>query len=204
MSATLSSRGELGGINPLHLQCHLCGHFSKSHAHQLSHTASAHPKHLDGIAIGRLGNMVIYQSTAKLFHCYECFFTTKEFNKLYEHIITLHCMDRGKEGGEEGVRGETGGEEGGKVVKEAGEGSGDKSEVKTGEEGGESEEEGKESALKRKRRSEEEEEEGGNEEEKEEDGAQQRNKSSNSESSTLAEEKSVLCFDGTSYRYGCY
>lgn len=82
-----------------HLQCPRCGHFSKSHAHQLSHIAACHPTTLNAMAFGRLGNVMLYQRTARLFHCAECFFTFKEFGKLYTHLITKHCMDKREEGG---------------------------------------------------------------------------------------------------------
>lgn len=88
---------EIGGMVS-HLQCPYCGHFCKSHAHQLSHIAVCHPTTLDTMAFGRLGNVMLYQSTARLFHCAECFFTFKEFGKLYTHLITKHCMDK-REGG---------------------------------------------------------------------------------------------------------
>lgn len=99
MSATLQTRGEVGGGVAAHLQCPHCGHFSKSHAHQLSHIAASHPDSLDDMAIGRLGNIVMYQSTARLFHCSECFFTCRDFTKLYKHIISKHCMDEREGGG---------------------------------------------------------------------------------------------------------
>lgn len=89
---------EIGGMVD-HLQCPHCGHFSKSHAHQLSHIAACHPNTLDAMAFGRLGNVMLYQSTARLFHCAECFFTFKEFGKLYTHLITKHCVDKREEGG---------------------------------------------------------------------------------------------------------
>ncbi|XP_056157394.1 zinc finger protein 90 homolog isoform X1 [Lampris incognitus] len=136
MTGVASSRDEMGGT--LHLQCPLCGSFSKSHAHLLIHTANAHPDLLDETAVGRLGNVIIYQSIAQLFHCSRCFFTCKEFPKLYDHLISRHCTNRSQEG-----EADAGGE------------------AKTGE-GGEEE---KEASLKRKRSSdrEEEEEEGHNE-----------------------------------------
>ncbi|XP_061693940.1 zinc finger protein 407-like [Syngnathoides biaculeatus] len=76
-----------------YLQCPLCGNFAKCHAHQLSHVAAAHPTYLDSVAMGRLGNIIMYQSAARLFHCADCFFTSRDFTKLYQHIISKHCMD---------------------------------------------------------------------------------------------------------------
>ncbi|KAM8904588.1 zinc finger protein 711-like [Spinachia spinachia] len=86
--------GEVGVAPAAHLQCPLCGHFSKSHAHQLTHVAAAHPARLEGVAVGRLGNIVMYQSGARLFHCADCFFTCRDFPKLYKHLISRHCEDQ--------------------------------------------------------------------------------------------------------------
>lgn len=99
MSVIIKTLGEAGGGVAAHLQCPHCGHFSKSHAHQLSHMAAAHPACLDGVAVGRLGNIVMYQSTARLFHCSDCFFTSRDFTKLYKHIISKHCEDEREGGG---------------------------------------------------------------------------------------------------------
>ncbi|KAM7375578.1 hypothetical protein PAMA_014606 [Pampus argenteus] len=143
MSVTIQSRGEAGDGVAAHLQCPLCGHFSKSHAHQLSHMASTHPTCLDSVVVGRLGNILMYQSTARLFHCSYCFYTSRDFNKLYKHIISKHCVDN-KEGGEEEEEKEGGRDEGS-----------EKGEEKTGEDA----EEGEKDSLKRKRSSEAEEEE---------------------------------------------
>ncbi|XP_037133872.1 zinc finger and BTB domain-containing protein 17-like isoform X1 [Syngnathus acus] len=93
MSVVKQTQGEAGGGVASHLQCPLCGNFAKSHAYQLSHMASAHPTYLDSVGVGRLGNILMYQSSAQLFHCAECFFTTRDFTKLYQHIITKHCLD---------------------------------------------------------------------------------------------------------------
>lgn len=110
MSVLIQTRGEAGGGVAAHLQCPLCGHYSKSHAHQLSHMAATHPTCLDGVAVGRLGNIVMYQSTARLFHCSDCFFTSRDFTKLYKHIISRHCTDE-REGGGGGDDGSEKGEE---------------------------------------------------------------------------------------------
>ncbi|KAF1394417.1 hypothetical protein PFLUV_G00000060 [Perca fluviatilis] len=77
------TRGEAGGGVAAHLECPVCGHFSTSHAHQLTHMASSHPACLDAVTVGRLGNIVTYQSTARLFHCSDCFHTCRDFTKLY-------------------------------------------------------------------------------------------------------------------------
>lgn len=125
MSVIIPARGELGGV-AAHLQCPHCGYYSKSHTHQLTHIAASHPTHLDSAAFGRLGNILMYQSTAQLFHCFDCFFTSKDFTKVYKHVITTHCMDEREaaateETSEKGV--EKMGEQGKEEEKEGGEGS---------------------------------------------------------------------------------
>lgn len=102
MSVLIQPHGEVGSGVAAHLQCPHCGHFSKSHAQQLSHIAASHPTYLDSAAFGRLGNILLYQSTAQLFHCSDCFFTSRDFTKVYKHIITKHCTDeRGGAGGDD-------------------------------------------------------------------------------------------------------
>nr|XP_020447770.1 chromosome alignment-maintaining phosphoprotein 1 [Monopterus albus] len=144
MSVIIQTRNEVGGGVAAHLQCPHCGHLSKSHAQQLSHMAATHPACLDDTAVGHLGNILIYQSTARLFHCSSCFYTCRDFTKLYTHIISKHCMDEREGGVEGGDDGSDGGEK-----------------EKMGEEGEEEQKEkrGKDN-LKRKRTSEAEEEEG--------------------------------------------
>ena len=138
MSVIIQSRGEAGGGVAAHLQCPHCGHFSKSHAHQLSHVAASHPTCLDSVAVGRLGNILMYQISGRLFHCSDCFYTSRDFTKLYKHIISKHCMDE-REGGGGGGGGEGHGH---------GQGGDD------GSEKGEEEEEGGKVAPERKRSSE--------------------------------------------------
>lgn len=132
MSVLVQARCELV---PSGLQCPHCGCYSKSHAHQLSHVAASHPTHLHSAAFGRLGNILMYQSTAQLFHCFECFFTSKDFAKVYKHVIAKHCMDereteetseKGKEKMEEqGKEEEKVGGEGGVKIKPFGDDEGD-------------------------------------------------------------------------------
>ncbi|KAF6734902.1 Chromosome alignment-maintaining phosphoprotein 1 [Oryzias melastigma] len=172
------TRGEAGAGVVAHLQCPHCGSFSKSHSHMLSHLAASHPAHLDATAMGRLGKILMYQSGVRLFHCAICFFNCRDFTKLYKHIITKHCTDRGEEeggkGGGDGGEEEEGAkeglkrqksEEGGSEKGEEEEGNKDALSIKRsseGEEGGSEkgeEEEGKKDTLKRKRSDEGEEEE---------------------------------------------
>ncbi|KAM9836194.1 uncharacterized protein ACBR49_019840 [Aulostomus maculatus] len=171
MSVIVHTRGEVGGGVAAHLQCPVCGHFSKSHAHQLSHMAATHPACLDGVAVGRLGNILMYQSGAQLFHCAECFYTCKDFTKLYKHIISRHCMDEREAGAADG---------------EGADDSSEKGEEKEEEEGGKD-------APRNKRSSEEEEEAEGNE-----DGAQRRQELIKREGEAEADD-GVLMFDGAEY-----
>lgn len=77
----------------------------------------------------------MYQSTAQLYHCFNCFFTSKDFTKVYKHVITKHCMDKT----EAAATGE----------------SSEKVGEKMGEQGKEEEKEGGDGSRKRKQRSEE-------------------------------------------------
>ncbi|KAM4538560.1 uncharacterized protein V3H82_024183 isoform 1-T2 [Fundulus diaphanus] len=101
MSVFVHTRGEAGGGVAAHLRCPHCGHLSKSHAQQLCHLAASHPACLDGVAVGRLGNILMYQAGGRLFHCSDCFYTSRDFNKLYKHIIARHCLLCKEEGQEE-------------------------------------------------------------------------------------------------------
>lgn len=136
MSVLIQAHCEVERV-PGHLQCPHCGYYSKSHAHQLSHIAASHPTHLDSVAFGRLGNILMYQSTAQLYHCFDCFFTSKDFTKVYKHVIAKHCMDEREAA--------------------ATEESSEKGEEKMGEQGKEEEKEGGEGSMKRKQSSKDEE-----------------------------------------------
>uniref|UniRef100_A0A087YS59 C2H2-type domain-containing protein n=1 Tax=Poecilia formosa TaxID=48698 RepID=A0A087YS59_POEFO len=105
MSVFIHTRGEAGGGVAAHLRCPHCGQLSKSHAQQLAHLAASHPTCLDDVAVGRLGNILMYQSSARLFHCSECFHTCKDFSKLYKHIIARHCIVEKEEEDEEKLEG---------------------------------------------------------------------------------------------------
>lgn len=56
------------------------------------HIGSQHPLYCEDVPVGRLGKVVIYQRTAKLYHCHICFFTSKDFAILFEHILARHCL----------------------------------------------------------------------------------------------------------------
>lgn len=89
-----------------HLLCPVCRFQCKSHCSYLTHTANAHPTRCDDTSIGRLGNAILYQRTAKLFHCNICFYTAKDFPKLYDHLVVNHCFSgRGEGDGEVGEEG---------------------------------------------------------------------------------------------------
>ncbi|XP_037552707.1 uncharacterized protein LOC119429062 [Nematolebias whitei] len=68
--------------------------------------ATSHPTCLDDVAVGRLGKVLMYQSSGRLFHCYICFDTSRDFSKIFKHIITKHCMAKREEVEEGGVVGE--------------------------------------------------------------------------------------------------
>ncbi|XP_061643252.1 uncharacterized protein LOC133484526 isoform X1 [Phyllopteryx taeniolatus] len=143
MSLGKQTGGEAGAGVAAHLQCPLCGNFAKCHAHQLSHVAVAHPTYLDSVAMGRLGNIIMYQSGARLFHCADCFFTSRDFTKLYQHIISKHCMDEtATVGGRADVE-DDGSEKGDKEADEEGM-EADEEGKDADDEGNELEEEGKE------------------------------------------------------------
>ncbi|KAJ8003880.1 hypothetical protein DPEC_G00152990 [Dallia pectoralis] len=75
-----------------HLQCSYCMLQCKSHCSYLLHMAKFHPSRLDDTPVGRLGNAIFYQQTARLFHCNVCFHTVREFPRLYDHLLTRHCL----------------------------------------------------------------------------------------------------------------
>lgn len=156
--------------------------------------AVTHPTSLDGMAMGRLGNILMYQSGARLFHCSYCFYTSRDFTKLYKHIITKHCVDEREGGGDNGSeKGDEEEEEGKdaaerkqtiKTEEEEEEGGNDDSKIKKTIKT-EEEEEGGRDVLKRKRSSEAEEEEEG-------EGAEL--------IKSDCEDKSVLVLDSSGYR----
>ncbi|KAJ8003877.1 hypothetical protein DPEC_G00152960 [Dallia pectoralis] len=91
-----------------HLQCSYCMLQCKSHCSYLLHMAKFHPSRLDDTPVGRLGNAIFYQRTARLFHCNVCFHTVQEFPRLYDHLLTRHCLS---EKDQRGVGEEEGGED---------------------------------------------------------------------------------------------
>ncbi|XP_068586183.1 uncharacterized protein [Cebidichthys violaceus] len=174
---------------PAHLQCPLCGHFSKSHAHQLTHLAASHPTRLDGATVGRLGNILMYQNTAKLFHCVECFYTSRDFTKIYKHLISRHCEDH---------RGEEDRKEEKKTSEEE---EGEKDAVKRSGEEEERKKTGEEEEEQKKTRVEEEEQKKTKEEEEEQKKTRVEEEGPDEDVSSQKEEgdESVLMFDGAGY-----
>lgn len=90
------------------VQCPHCGHLYESHVQQLRHLAACHRDYLDTTEVGRLGKVILYQSTARLFHCARCFYTFKDFSKLFVHLITKHCIEEEEERGRQGRTDEMG------------------------------------------------------------------------------------------------
>ncbi|XP_051882744.1 zinc finger protein 208-like [Pristis pectinata] len=67
-----------------HLTCVHCDFTYTDHEILEKHLSSIHPEFSD------LTNIVIYQKTAKLFHCQLCFFTNKVYSDVYNHVATQH------------------------------------------------------------------------------------------------------------------
>ncbi|XP_046887405.1 chromosome alignment-maintaining phosphoprotein 1-like [Hypomesus transpacificus] len=81
-----------------HLHCLACQLHFKSHSAHLTHMANTHPARLDGLPVGRLGNAVFYQPTARLFHCSLCFYTSNYYPLIYDHLLASHCLsEKGRE-----------------------------------------------------------------------------------------------------------
>ncbi|XP_069747269.1 zinc finger protein 678-like [Narcine bancroftii] len=66
------------------LTCVHCDFTYTDHEVLEKHLDSIHPEFSD------LTNIVIYQKTAKLFHCQLCFFTNKVYSDVYNHVATQH------------------------------------------------------------------------------------------------------------------
>ncbi|XP_041127498.1 chromosome alignment-maintaining phosphoprotein 1-like [Polyodon spathula] len=75
-----------------HLHCAYCSYQCISNENFQIHTGTCHPEHCEELDIGRLGKVVIYQRSAKLFHCQVCFFTGKTYTSVYDHVITSHSL----------------------------------------------------------------------------------------------------------------
>ncbi|XP_017565566.1 zinc finger X-chromosomal protein-like [Pygocentrus nattereri] len=78
-----------GGSN---LQCPYCYFQCNTKCSFQIHVGSQHPLHCEDVSVGRLGKVIFYQRTAKLFHCYICFFTSKDYSKLFNHLLVQHSF----------------------------------------------------------------------------------------------------------------
>lgn len=74
------------------MQCPHCRYRCGSRFSFQIHIGSQHPLHCEDVCVGRLGKVVFYQRTAKLFHCHICFFTSKDYAVLFEHLLARHCF----------------------------------------------------------------------------------------------------------------
>ncbi|XP_062910141.1 zinc finger protein 729-like [Mobula hypostoma] len=70
--------------NSRNLTCVHCDFTYTDHEILEKHLSSIHPEFSD------LTNIVIYQKTAKLFHCQLCFFTNKVYSDVYNHVAKQH------------------------------------------------------------------------------------------------------------------
>ncbi|XP_075904670.1 uncharacterized protein LOC142903103 [Nelusetta ayraudi] len=95
------SKGANNSRPATRVQCPHCGHLFEFHIQQLRHLAACHRDYLDATEVGSLGKVILYQSTARLFHCARCFYTFKDFSKLFVHFIAKHCMEEEEEEEEE-------------------------------------------------------------------------------------------------------
>ncbi|KAJ8351732.1 hypothetical protein SKAU_G00232080 [Synaphobranchus kaupii] len=77
-----------------HLQCAFCRYQCKSNATFQMHIGTSHPFHCEEMDVGRLGKIIFYQRSAKLFHCQECFFTGKTYSRVYDHVLVSHSFSR--------------------------------------------------------------------------------------------------------------
>ncbi|XP_041055490.1 zinc finger protein 729-like [Carcharodon carcharias] len=67
-----------------YLTCVHCDFKYTDHETLETHLGSVHPEFSD------LTSIVIYQKSAKLFHCQLCFFTNKVYSNVYNHVTTRH------------------------------------------------------------------------------------------------------------------
>ncbi|KAB5517576.1 hypothetical protein PHYPO_G00168740 [Pangasianodon hypophthalmus] len=74
------------------IQCPYCRYRCGAKFSFQIHVGSQHPLQCEDVCVGRLGKVVFYQRTAKLFHCHICFFTSKDYAVLFEHLLARHCF----------------------------------------------------------------------------------------------------------------
>ncbi|XP_059100249.1 chromosome alignment-maintaining phosphoprotein 1 [Peromyscus eremicus] len=73
------------------LECDHCGFRGTDYETVQIHMGSIHPEFCDEMDAGGLGKMIFYQKSARLFHCYKCFFTSKMYSNVYYHITAKHA-----------------------------------------------------------------------------------------------------------------
>ncbi|KAI4877128.1 hypothetical protein NFI96_026482 [Prochilodus magdalenae] len=91
-SADFKKQTMNSGNGSSNLQCPYCYFQSNTKCSFQIHVGSQHPLHCDDVSVGRLGKVIFYQRTAKLFHCYICFFTSKDYTKLFDHLLVQHSF----------------------------------------------------------------------------------------------------------------
>ncbi|XP_069493212.1 chromosome alignment-maintaining phosphoprotein 1 [Ambystoma mexicanum] len=74
------------------LQCSRCKFRGSDYENLQIHMGTIHPEYCDEMDTAGLGNLVFYQKSAKLFHCFKCFFTSKMFCNVYYHITASHSL----------------------------------------------------------------------------------------------------------------
>ncbi|XP_006011756.1 chromosome alignment-maintaining phosphoprotein 1 [Latimeria chalumnae] len=75
-----------------HLECRHCSFKCINSESLQSHIGTTHPEHCGEMDVGGLGKVMFYQKSAKLFHCQICFFTSKVYCNVYQHVITIHAV----------------------------------------------------------------------------------------------------------------
>uniref|UniRef100_UPI00398E6BF3 zinc finger protein 271-like n=1 Tax=Pristiophorus japonicus TaxID=55135 RepID=UPI00398E6BF3 len=79
----LETKSQLNNTS-VYLTCVHCDFKYIDHETLETHLGSIHPEFSD------LTNIVVYQKSAKLFHCQLCFFTNKVYSNVYNHVATQH------------------------------------------------------------------------------------------------------------------
>lgn len=75
-----------------HLECSHCNFRGSDDENLQIHMGTIHPECCDEMDTAGLGKLVFYQKSAKLFHCFKCFFTSKMFCNVYYHITASHSL----------------------------------------------------------------------------------------------------------------
>ncbi|XP_068124330.1 chromosome alignment-maintaining phosphoprotein 1 [Hyperolius riggenbachi] len=74
------------------LDCNRCPFHGSDYKSTQIHMGTIHPEFCEEIDTGGLGKLVFYQKSARLFHCHKCFFTSKMFANVYNHILDRHAL----------------------------------------------------------------------------------------------------------------